>query len=120
MNVRSLILSGLVLSLAGCAMAPPPHRRAVVPTEPQPSAAEDEAAWKAALDDLAQHKAEMTVPRANSDCQPMCRAGELICAASERICQIASRHPDQPSYGERCRGAEQDCKDAQKDCDNCQ
>jgi len=108
-----------MLALAGCAAAPA-TRKPPPPTEPQPSAAEDAAEMKAAIDDLLLHKSEMVSLRANSDCQPMCRAGELICAASERICAIASRHPDQPAYTERCRTSEEDCHGAQKECDTCQ
>ena len=104
-----------VLFFSGCAAAP----RAVVP----PAAVDDPAdaqELEEALAELQQAKSERVVSRAGSNCQGVCRASELICRASERICGIAGRHPGDPKYTERCRGAEADCRDVQAECDRCQ
>ena len=122
MNFRSALTLCAVLGLAGCAAAQPSRsgdqQQQQVP--PGPTDAEDEEAMKAAVEDLSTQKRASLVPRASSDCQPLCRIGELICAASDKICAIADRHRNDRTYAEQCRTSEQDCKSARSECDTCQ
>ena len=109
-------LVALAFVISSCAMAPA-KSSTTGPDQPGPA---DEKEMQEALEALQQAKSELVVPRAHSDCQAVCRISLLICEASERVCGIAARHPKEQSFGERCRGAEQECQAAQHECDGCQ
>lgn len=103
-------LLGLLL-LAGCAATPPAAREA-----PAPAAQEEMAR---AVEELEAHRRALALPRAGRDCAEIGRLAELICRAGERICAIAGRHPEEPAFEERCRGAREDCARARSEGERC-
>lgn len=115
MRARWWIGLACAAMLCGCAAHSKPRSRPEAPT-----AAEDEQSMREALEDYAQAKREMVVPRAENDCQTVCRIAELICDASERICSIAARHSGEASYASSCKRAEEDCRTSRGDCEMCQ
>ncbi|MGC4121815.1 MAG: hypothetical protein QM765_46005 [Myxococcales bacterium] len=119
MKLLNPILLGLALVLGGCAMQSKPPPSKAVADQPGPSAAEDEAAMKEAVEQLDKAKADAVVPRAHNDCQAVCKLADLICEAADKICTIAGRHTGEEAYTAKCTGADKDCKSAQSNCETC-
>ena len=118
MKFLNPMLVGLALVLGGCAMSSKaPASRVTAP--PGPTAEEDEAAMKAAMDQLEQAKADAVVPRAHNDCQAVCKLADVICEAADKICTIAGRHTGEQAYTAKCTGADKDCKAGQSNCETC-
>jgi hypothetical protein len=112
------MLLGLALVLGGCAMqSKAPVSDKIAP--PGPTAAEDEAAMKEAVDQLERAKADAVVPRAHADCQAVCKLADVICEAADKICTIAGRHAGEQVYTVKCTGADKDCKAGQANCETC-
>ena len=113
MNHRGLALAAL-LAVPACAAAPARTAPAAVDT------AADEQELAEATKAIQDARSELVVPRAESQCQPVCRLSEIICTASERICAIADRHRGEALYAQKCKDAEGSCTEARGDCERCQ
>jgi len=97
-----------LLTLAGCALSPPPQQ-----------SLEQEPEFERVVRELEHHKATLANHRGANDCPEVCRLGELICTASGRICLIASRHEREERFARRCQNSQKDCAAARGLCAEC-
>ncbi len=52
-------------------------------------------------------------------CQRVCDLADAICDLKDQVCDLATRHPDDPRYGQVCERATDDCDVATKACEGC-
>ena len=52
-------------------------------------------------------------------CHDLCSLSASICEVQVKLCDIADRHPQEGSYQELCREAQQECQEAQTSCEGC-
>ncbi|MFZ6183218.1 hypothetical protein [Nannocystis pusilla] len=52
-------------------------------------------------------------------CQNICDLSAATCELEGKICDLATRHPDDPRYGDLCRRADDDCRQAAEACQRC-
>ncbi|MFY0537353.1 hypothetical protein [Nannocystis pusilla] len=52
-------------------------------------------------------------------CQSICDLSAATCELEGKICDLATRHPDDPRYGDLCRRADDDCRLAAEACQRC-
>lgn len=52
-------------------------------------------------------------------CHDQCSLSASICEVEVKLCDIADRHPQEGSYQELCREAQQECREAQSSCEEC-
>lgn len=52
-------------------------------------------------------------------CQNICDLSAATCELEGKICDLATRHPEDPRYGDLCRRADDDCRQAAEACQRC-
>lgn len=113
---------------AGRAADAPTVAQAPAPVKPKGAATSSTSApreKKVAYNDEAKPEASAQGYTAADDeapgsrCQSICDLSAATCELEGKICELATRHPDDPRYGDLCRRADDDCRQAAEACQRC-
>lgn len=52
-------------------------------------------------------------------CEDLCSIATQICEVQVKLCEVADRYPQDDTYQNLCREAQQECREAQQSCIDC-